>query len=263
MNKLIVLIPHYNAPEALLITVKSIIENFAIDVLVIDDGSTKKPLLNDLKEAYNNSGKITIEYLPSNLGIEKALNYGLKMIENLDYQYIGRLDAGDKSIENKFRKQVNYLEHNNDVYLLGSWGNIVDENYKHLYYLKPPTTYRQIKNKMFINNCFIHPAVVFKKSILNTIGYYPEDRKAAEDYAYFFNIMKKYKVENLPEVLIDIIIDSNGISVKKRKQQIRSRIRVIKDNFYFGFYPIVGILRNFLLLNTSRSLTVKLKKWLK
>ncbi len=263
MSKLILLIPHFNSPEILYKTLTSISEPFDIDVLIVDDGSDNKPVLEKLKVAYKNNGEIILEFLPQNQGIEKALNHGLKIIEKKDYKYIGRLDCGDLSANSKFQKQLEYLEKNKEVYLLGTWGNVIDENNNHLYYLKNPVNYRAIKQKMYLNCCFIHPSVVFRSEILSTIGLYPENRKSAEDYAYFFKIMKKYRVENLPEVLIHVIIDENGISVKKRKEQVRNKVKIIWDNFYFGVFPILGLIRNSLLIYTSRSLIIWLRKVIK
>lgn len=261
MTNLVVLIPHYNSSRALEETIGSISESFPIDVLIIDDGSSKKPILEKLNAVYQNAGKIHIEFLPHNQGIEKALNYGLKIIEKAPgYKYIGRLDSGDFCVTNKFKKQVDYLEKNPDVYLLGTWGNIIDEFSNHLYYLKHPVGYEEIQKKMYINSCFIHPSVVFRKEVLRTVGCYPENYKSAEDYAYFFNIMKRYKVENLPEVLLNYVISENSISSIKRKEQIKNRIKIIRNHFYFGLYPIWGIIRNVLLLFTSRNFIVRIRQ---
>jgi hypothetical protein len=53
------------------------------------------------------------------------------------------------------------------------------------------------------------------------------------------------------------------VSGKKRKQQVLNRINVIKDNFYFGFYPIYGLIRNIILLIIPRNLSSALKGYLK
>lgn len=261
--KLVVLLPHFNSINNLLKTVSSISEDFEIDLLIVDDGSESKPQKTSIEEAYQNKGNVILELMPVNQGIEKALNYGLNYIKNKDYKYIARLDAGDIVYPNKFKKQLQYLENNSDVYLLGTWGNIVDESLNHLYYLKNPVNYQEIQKKMYLNSCFIHPTVIFRKEVLFTVGLYPENRKSAEDFAYFFKIMKKHKVENFPEVLLNVIIDPNGISVTKRKEQIKNRIQIIKDNFYFGLYPILGLIRNSLLLHTSRGFVVKISKYLR
>ena len=109
---------------------------------------------------------------------------------------------------------------------------------------------------------FIHPTICFRSNVLKDIGYYPTAYPAAEDYAFFFKIVKKYETANYPEYLVNIEVNSYGISYVKRKMQVKSRIRVIIDNFYFGFYPIYGLVRNILLMFVPRGLTTFLKKLL-
>ena len=238
----------------------SIQENIKIDVLIVDDGSEIKPDLSDLLSHFSNSGNLSLEILKSNLGIEKALNFGLSLIQTLNYDFIGRLDCGDLARKGKFEKQINYLEKHPTIYLLGSWANIVTETYDYIYTLKHPCLYHEIKRKMYYNNCFVHPSVVFRSKVLETVGFYPEDRKYAEDFAYFFKIVEKHKVENLPEPLIDYVIAENSISTTKRHEQISSRIQIIKDHFYFGFHPIIGLIRNQILKFVSRNTVIKIKK---
>jgi hypothetical protein len=67
----------------------------------------------------------------------------------------------------------------------------------------------------------------------------------------------------MPEVLLDYIIDGNSISTKKRKLQVANRIKIIIDNFRFGFYPVYGLIRSCILYFFSRSSTTSIKKKLK
>jgi len=76
----------------------------------------------------------------------------------------------------------------------------------------------------------------------------------------FFKIINRYKTENYPEILMDYIVDKNSISSKFRKQQVISRIKVISKNFYFGIYPIYGIIRSFILLFYSREMSNFIKR---
>lgn len=243
MSELIVLIPHFNNPEGLIKSILSIQESIKVDLLVIDDGSKNKPNIDEIKKLYN-YGNVIIEMLPENKGIEFALNHGLAIIEKLNYPFIARLDCGDLNKENKYTKQYNYLQQNPDVYLLGSWADMVDENGNYLYTLRHPVTYNKIKKQMFLNSMYVHPSVVFRTEVLNTVGKYPCNYPAAEDYAFFFKIIKNYKSENYPEALLIYEINSKSISLSKRKLQVKNRLKIIKDNFYFGFYPLYGLIRN-------------------
>ncbi|GGH37871.1 glycosyl transferase family 2 [Mangrovimonas yunxiaonensis] len=262
-KKIITLIPHYNDPEGLKRSIMSIDDDIEVDVLVIDDGSTIKPNINSIKQVYEN-GEIYLKELESNKGLSLALNEGIKFAQEKGYPFIGRLDCGDYCKKNRFSKQLEYLINNPDVKLLGTWASYIDENNKKLYDLKHPIEYEKIKKRMFLNSMFVHPSVVINTEIFSSIAMYnPKYTRAAQDYDLFFRIVKKYKTTNYPEVLIDYVIDSNSISTKRRKLQVKHRILIILDNFYFGFYPIYGLLRSIVLLFLSRNTSNNLKKLLK
>ena len=85
---------------------------------------------------------------------------------------------------------------------------------------------------MYFNSMFLNPSVIFYSHILNEIGGYPyKYRRAAQDYAFFFKIIKRYKAENYPEILLDYVTSNSSISSVKRKLQVYHRIRIILDNF--------------------------------
>jgi hypothetical protein len=114
---------------------------------------------------------------------------------------------------------------------------------------------------MFTNAMFLHPTVMFAEEIIAMVGKYPTNYKAAEDYAFFFKIVKEFKTANLPEFLLQYEINPSGISFSKRKVQVWSRIRVIKANFYFGFWPVYGIIRNLILYILPHSIIQKIKRF--
>src|SRR5690606_16027970 len=100
--------------------------------------------------------------------------------------------------------------------------------------------------------------------ILKETGFFPEKySRNGEDYGFFFNVIQKYKVENLPEVLLDYEVNPNSLSAKGRTQQVKARISIIKEHFYFGFYPIYGLIRSYLLLLMPHNIITSLKQKLK
>jgi len=197
------------------------------------------------------------------MGIEYALNKGLAYIESQGYEYIGRLDCGDLCQPNRFKIQLSFLKKHPEIALVGSWVNIIDEQGKFHYILKHPESHAELSKKIYYNSMFVHPSVVFKTSILKDIGYYPTTYKAAEDYAFFFKVIKKFKTANIAKPLLDYIVDSNSISSQKRKIQVKSRIKIILKHFYIGYYPIMGLIRNILLLFISREGSQRIKNILK
>jgi len=132
-----------------------------------------------------------------------------------------------------------------------------------LYTLTVPEKDKQIRKKMFINAMHIHPTIMFKNSILEVIGLYPEEYKAAEDYAFFFNVIKSFKVANINKVLVKCEINPNGISTLLRKKQAENRVKLILKNFYFGFFPIYGLLRGILLYVIPLDILIRIKRIVK
>ena len=253
-KEIIIIIPCYNNEKGLEKSIASIREKINIDIIIIDDGSKNKLNATRLKQQYK-SGKIFYKRHNENKGIAATLNIGLDFAKEKKYKYIARLDAGDICYKNKFKIQHSYLKKNPEVKLLGTWARVIDEKGKHLFNLKHPIKYKKIKKLVYLNSVFLHPSVMFSTSVLREVKQYPLNYFAAEDYAFFFKIIKKYKSENYPEILMDYMVDENSISSKFRKQQVISRIKVISKNFYFGIYPIYGIIRSVILLFYSREIS--------
>lgn len=247
-KKIIITLPHFNNPKGLLKTILSINESITIDIIIVDDGSTHKLDEKGITSIYK-YGKIYFQYLDKNQGVGVAANACLDFAIKFKYELIARLDAGDICYKDKFGKQVQYLEKNPEIKLLGTWARVLDSKGKHLYDLKHPIDYKTIKQKMYFNSMFLNPSVMFYSHILNEVGGYPyKYRRAAQDYAFFFKIIKRYKAENYPEILLDYVTSNSSISSVKRKLQVYHRIRIILDNFYFGIIPIYAIVRNLILL---------------
>ena len=260
MSELIITIPHYNNPQGLLKTIDSIDEEFSIDIIIVDDGSDDKPNELAIIKKYDN-GKITFQYLEENQGVGIAANKCLDFVKKKQYKYAARLDAGDKCYKNKFKKQIDFLEKNPEIKLLGTWAKVIDNDNKHLFTIKHPIDNNKIKKYMYLNSMFVNPTVVFNTCILKVVPGYPEKyRFAAQDYAFFFKVINNFKCANLPEVLLDYVSNENSISTTKRKLQVKNRIKIILENFKPGFYPIYGLFRSCILYFFSRSATTLMKK---
>lgn len=212
------------------------------DVLIVDDGSAIPLSKKDLSK--NNPGiNIHIIRLEKNEGIVNALNIGLDWIKkNNDFKYIARLDTGDTCHSERFCKQVEFLNGHPEISLLGSWCRFENSQTKEGYDYISKTAHEDIIKEMHLKCSFIHPTVMFRNKILDIIGNYPTGFPHAEDYAYFWQILKKCKVAILPEFLTRIDYSSNNISAKNYKKQLISRIRVVKNFGTSFYYKIFGII---------------------
>lgn len=251
---------HYNNPNGLLASLRSIRENFSIDIVIIDDGSPNKFNEQEVKEAYSN-GNIFFIYQETNQGVGEAANKGLALAEEKQYEYIGRFDCGDICYKGKFERQLTYLDKDKELMLLSTWARVIDMEGNFLYNFEFPSSYKEIQKKIYINSMFLNPSAVFRTEVLKTVGYYDyRYRQASQDYAFFFKMVKHFKCENLSEIWLDYVIDPNSISSSKRKLQIKNRLKIIREHFYFGYYPIAGLIRGTVSYLFPRSTLTKLRE---
>jgi len=263
----VVLIPHFNNLEGLGDSIKSISCTRSLTVLIVDDGSesVQYPTPEWVSDLEKNSGfAIQVNSLEENKGIEAALNQGLEFIlENMKPRYIARLDAGDICHPDRFDLQCDFLDGHQDIYLLGSWVEVADENQKKLYTLRMPLEHEVIRKKMQISVCFIHPSVMFRTTAFEEISGYPSDYPAAEDFALFFDFVKRFKTANLGETLVRIERRRSGISASNRRQQLLSRMKIIWKYGSLNWYFLYGLFQTSLLLIMPYELTERLKTIIK
>jgi glycosyltransferase involved in cell wall biosynthesis len=256
------LIPCYNNIEGLIFSLKSVYyypDRFL--VIVVDDGSLVPPTIETIKSGANIEYGITILRSEKNMGIVHALNKGLEWIEkNITTKYIARLDCGDTCSPGRFYKQVEYMDKHPDTTLLGSW--CVFENRKTLfkYHYKTPINHKHIIKGMHFRNVFIHPTVIFRASLLRKTGYYPENFAYAEDYAFFWKLVKQGPSHILDEFLVNSEITSEGISFKNRQKQLAERAKVITEHGTNSLLKIAGKLRIKVLHILPKQLVLRLKK---
>lgn len=223
----VVLIPVFNNLQGLINAIDSIHfseERYA--VLVVDDGS-EEPISAELLCEKFIQKNISVIRLNTNQGIVNALNIGLKEIElNYHTKFIARLDCGDICHPKRFEKQVAFLNQNSEIDLLGTWCRFEESTSGKGYLYKTKTEHEEIIKQMHYKCSFIHPTVMFKKEIIKRIGYYPTNFPHAEDYAYFWEILKKGKGAILAENLVTVEMKEGNVSSEFYKMQNLSKMGV-------------------------------------
>lgn len=230
-----IILPVFNGELFLKDSIDSILnqtfKNF--ELIVINDGSTDKSEF--IIKNYNDS---RIKYFSQeNKGLAESLNFGLKIAKG---KYIARQDADDISIADRLEKQFNFLENNKSIGLVGTWAQIINEKSEKLnHFHKHPTTNNEICFFLLFNNPFVHSSVMFKQEIINECGLYNSSlHHLIQDYNYWFQISKKYKLANIPENLILYREVNLGISKTTKNyhevvmnESIQYMLEIIKGNF--------------------------------
>jgi hypothetical protein len=206
-----VLMPVYNAEKFLKEAIESVLaQSFtAFEFLIIDDASTDASAT--IIQQYNDP---RIRYLrnETNLGISRTLNRGIELATT---EWIARMDADDISYSHRLEKQFRHCEAVPDCALVSCWARVITEDKQEV------RTERYKSNYYYYNltfECWIyHPTVMFRKSAVVDVGMYSVPY--AEDYELFWQLLRKYKICNLPEVLLDYRITSSSLHQVTRKKE--------------------------------------------
>jgi len=186
-----------------------------IEFVIIDDGSTDDTRL--LLQNYNDL-RIKVTWNSKREGLTKALNKGIQMASG---EYIARQDADDISMYDRLEKQVNYLERNQEIALLGTAVKVIDSEGNHLQDIEYPLRHPFICQALKKYNCFCHGSVVFRKRCFDEIEGYREAFTTAQDYDLWLRLSEKYQVANLPDRLYKYRFTPSSLTFRKIFDQTR------------------------------------------
>lgn len=194
------------------------------EILVIDDSDNSEN--KDFLESYNNPKIKIIE--GDHKGIASALNKGISFAQG---EFIARMDADDISMPERFEKQVDFLEKNPEISLVGTSykkipsGTVVSQPEK--------ITYFDILNRC----CIAHPTVMFRKKDFEKYDLkYNEEITTSEDYELWSRAVRFIEMANLKEVLLyyriiqNSLYHSNITEVEKNNYIIRENMLKFLSN---------------------------------
>jgi glycosyltransferase involved in cell wall biosynthesis len=258
------LIPYYKDLSGLCLSLKSIsYDPGKCKVLIIDDGSPQVLHYEDLASSVPDALSIEIIRLPVNKGITAALNTGLEWLEkNKDFRFIARLDCGDLCVGDRFHRQIGFLETHPEIDMVGSWCIFKNFSTGWAFRYKTPTEHGKIVRGMHFRNIFRHSTVMWRADVIGKAGNYPYTFPHAEDYGFFYQILNKGKAAIIPLDLVICEINPNSISVNHRREQYKSRIRVVKQYGKNRLFSLIGVLKLRLLLLIPYKIIIQTKRFI-
>lgn len=227
MPKVSVVMPAYNAEKYIGESIKSILNQTFIDFefIIINDGSrdrTKEIILS-----YSNDRIVYLEN-EINSGIVVTLNKGLEYATG---EYIARMDADDIAVAERLEKQIEFMEENKDVGVLGTgiciFGEDVQEQARVF-----TTNPEQLKAELIFNSCIAHPTVMMRSNILKNNGLsYDLEYAGAEDYNLWWKIAKVSRIATIPDLLVKYRIHSSQITKKKDEKYYKMMKKLMEERF--------------------------------
>lgn len=215
-----VVMPVYNAQDYLQEAVTSIVTQTFTDweMIAMNDGSTDRSR-KILEDYASRDPRIRIFDMPGNHGVTRALNQALLLSRS---EYIARMDADDQSNCRRFEIQVEALDANPEIMVYGSNFVSMDHNLEYVRWSNTlPSDPEEIK-KMLPNSCCIgHPTVMMRRKVVETLGGYSTapEHEAVEDYEYWLRISRKYKISNIPIMMLNYRHHDGQVSAKRAELQ--------------------------------------------
>mgnify|MGYP003705971511 CR=1 FL=1 len=217
----------YNSEKHIEESICSIInqtyENF--EFIIVNDGSTdntpsiiKKYAKQDKRIRYINQ---------KNIGLTKTL---IKFINKARGIYIARMDTDDISHPERLALQVDYLDNNQNIGVIGSWVNIIDEKGKVRRKKRLITESEKIKKRIIYSNQLVHGAATFRKDIYFLAGGYDSNFKYSQDYDLWLRMINKTNITNYPDYLYYVRYHTDSLTNKNFKSQREYAVNAIVKN---------------------------------
>lgn len=170
----------------------------ADEVFIVKDG----PLTPDLHatiERFRTRLPIRIMALPRNVGLAAALNAGFPLCRG---DVIARMDSDDIAHPHRFERQILTLLDRPELDIVGCFAYEIDENSRCGRLWRRPIDHSHIMRTLWANP-MIHPSVMLRKSVLQSLGGYNEALRRSEDHDLWFRAASnKATFYNLPEPLL-------------------------------------------------------------
>lgn len=208
----------YNAEKYLEEAIDSILkqtyQNY--EFIIVNDCSSDRSY-EILTEYEKKSTKIILIHNSSNLGLTTNLNKAISIAKG---KYIARMDADDISELNRFEKQVIFFNAHDDIDIVGTFSNDIDEHGKIFRKRTTPVTHKNIIKILPMFCPMSHPTIMFKKESLAKIGFYNEKFRTSQDLDLYLRAAGAgLKFANIPEYLFRYRIDHDFL--KRKSFQFR------------------------------------------
>jgi glycosyltransferase involved in cell wall biosynthesis len=169
------------------------------EFLLIDDGSTDDAIAN-LPEELRGDPRLRVLDNPQR-GLVPALNFGIAQARAA---LVARMDADDVSLPQRFRAQVDFLDCNPCVAVVGAQVAYIDAEGRGFGHVSSFCTESEaIAEALLVRGCVLkHPTIMARREAIEAAGGYRALMAGAEDYDLWLRMSERARIANLPDVLL-------------------------------------------------------------
>jgi len=223
-----VLMPVRNGRPYVRIAIESVLgQSFRdFELIVLDDGSDDGTLL-ELNDIAQQDRRVCVVPLPRS-GMRIAVNHGLELARA---ELIARMDADDICEPSRLEQQIAFLQKHPHVVALGAFAWAIDPDGDRLYPIDLPTKHEDMRSRLLNgSNCFIHPAVMYRKDGVVQVGGYQDDYPT-DDYGLWLRLSEIGELANIPKYLLQYRVAAKESSIDKHRQQLAAAERILAEHY--------------------------------
>jgi glycosyltransferase involved in cell wall biosynthesis len=184
------------------------------ELICIDDGSTDAGVL--IMDRIRDPRFKLVRHKKQK-GLTYSLNEGMQIARG---KYVARMDSDDICHPRRFERQVQFLDGNPKVDVLGTWAKTLggrEQTWKY------PEDDARIQAEMIFNSALVHSSVMLRRSrfVQRGIGYDPRIQRA-QDYELWTRPATGLRFANLPEALLTYRLHLGQVGKIFGKQQQRT-----------------------------------------
>jgi glycosyltransferase involved in cell wall biosynthesis len=217
-----VVLPVLNGQAYLQEAVDSILEqtfsNF--ELICIDDGSTDDGVF--IMERIRDPRWKLVRHKKQK-GLSYSLNEGIRIARG---KYVARMDSDDICHPRRFERQVQFLNRNPKVDVLGTWAKTLGARREQTW--RYPEDNARIQAELLFNSAIVHSSVMLRRARFVQRGIaYDVGVQRAQDYELWTRPAAGLRFANLPEALLTYRLHSGqvGKAYGKQQQQVASLVR--------------------------------------
>lgn len=223
-------------PRHLASSIKSILQQSFknIEFIIINDNPSDIQLdkyINLIKDE-------RVIYLRNkrNVGLAASLNRAIRISKG---QYIARMDADDISTHDRISEQVNFMEKNKDVSVLGTNAYVINDVDDIIGEVSHKYTHDFMHASTYFGAPLVHPTVMFRRNFFaRHMLYYDDSYKYAQDYELWARAVQLVKFAILDKKLFKWRDNEGRVSRKSEEQQnIFARKVHIRQIERLGLFP--------------------------
>lgn len=218
-EKVSIVIPVYNGEKYINEAIKNVLrqdyENY--EVIVVDDGSTDKTLLNIERDPLSKNIKIIEK---ENGGVGSALNAGIKAMTGNWFKWLSADDVLEINCLSRMMNTIKKTENNTEKIFYTHY-DIIDEDNELIVEFEEQDrnkfTHEEKCAELLKNyygngtTCMIH------KSVFDRVGYFDESLKNGEDYDFWLRCVLQYDIDLY-------LIPENLAKYRKHRNQLTNRM---------------------------------------